>query len=1053
MSKTIADHAIKLIDRSPGTHRVTPPAKPLLLACCCCWIAFSGLVRADEPAELFLVALRDAGYFDIALEYLDSLENKPEISAEFRKIIPFEKAETLIASTRQLRDPAVMDQRLNQANQLLVEYANRDLDLESRARLAQYQASLWLQRSKISSFRANSDRLTAPEREAVHRQTRELLQLARDSYQDAKDRIRELIDPRSASGIKVDPQDPVAGERLKKFQRDFVKMKLGLAQTTEELADTFTELDGEWSQLVNEALVEYKSIFNDYLGVEHANDSVWLSKLYEGRCLAKLGQLQPALRTLNEIFELKGRGAVPLKRQAYLISCDAWSQLDEYPAADVVRILEPAVEELNPEERRQPDWVKVQFELAVAQHRLGELRRNESGARARTESDRLQRQAGRAMRNLSRIPGSFQEPARELMAQWNVNLSESEDANSLAAIESFADARLKSRELVSEMETLFTEINSRRQQLTTADEEEQANIRDEMQELREQLDSTVAMTLELVTKSRELADEETPTSDLNQLRYVQSYAHFMAEQYIESALIGEFMLNKFPTAEWTRQAMSLLVQSYQIQFSNADPDQRDFERGRLVTVCQQVLDRWPGSDESGRAALSMIGLTLSEGDFVEAQKYFLLIPESFSARSLIAIQLGTQLWIDYRQQMAPGSTVSPRLDAEQQQHQLQQVRHYLETGIQSAPQGNISFELALAGRYLVEALLELEQPESALQILEGSSLSPLDLVKTKHPAIFDHPAADIFTRETYKVALKNYLEMLRQTDAPDSWIEKIRGVLSAMRQEADETEDPRLRAQLSQTYSLIANELLTRFDSIGELEKKQKFAASLLVFLNSIEKDSNDGRTILWAGATALSVANSLTAAGQGATRLYDQAVTALNRAEEVGFNDDPQQEVLLLELQRQRGLALRGNQKFEQALDQFAAVLEKQRQNVRVQIDAAQALQMWGVSSRRSQPLIEAIKGTRRQLNPETRREANLIWGWEMLAKATRGKNDEIFYQALYHWSQCRLEYGLIENSSSTIAAALREIENEEKRSPEMGGAEWKAKFENLKQEIQSKL
>lgn len=161
----------------------------------------------------------------------------------------------------------------------------------------------------------------------------------------------------------------------------------------------------------------------------------------------------------------------------------------------------------------------------------------------------------------------------------------------------------------------------------------------------------------------------------------------------------------------------------------------------------------------------------------------------------------------------------------------------------------------------------------------------------------------------------------------------------------------------------------------------------------------------------------------------------------------------MLLELQRQRALALRGNQDFEGAMEQFIAILKSQPQNVRAQINAAETLQLWGVERKRSRTLAEAIKGTEKWTNPQTRRESNLVWGWENLAKATRGKNDELFYQALYHWSQCRLEYGLLENNNSTISAALREIENEENRNPELGGTDWKQKFEGLKARIRQHL
>ena len=74
---------------------------------------------AEEPAEAFLEALRERGYYDVAIDYLDGLENSDLISAEFRKTLPFEKAQTLISSTDNMGDMNLVEVRLDQAQQLL----------------------------------------------------------------------------------------------------------------------------------------------------------------------------------------------------------------------------------------------------------------------------------------------------------------------------------------------------------------------------------------------------------------------------------------------------------------------------------------------------------------------------------------------------------------------------------------------------------------------------------------------------------------------------------------------------------------------------------------------------------------------------------------------------------------------------------------------------------------------------------------------------------------------------------------------------------------------
>ena len=44
---------------------------------------------ADEPAERFLQALRENGYYDIALDYLESISDSPAVSDDFKKILRY----------------------------------------------------------------------------------------------------------------------------------------------------------------------------------------------------------------------------------------------------------------------------------------------------------------------------------------------------------------------------------------------------------------------------------------------------------------------------------------------------------------------------------------------------------------------------------------------------------------------------------------------------------------------------------------------------------------------------------------------------------------------------------------------------------------------------------------------------------------------------------------------------------------------------------------------------------------------------------------------------
>ena len=269
--------------------------------------------------------------------------------------------------------------------------------------------------------------------------------------------------------------------------------------------------------------------------------------------------------------------------------------------------------------------------------------------------------------------------------------------------------------------------------------------------------------------------------------------------------------------------------------------------------------------------------------------------------------------------------------------------------------------------------------------------------------------------------------------------------------------DPKDRQQITSIYRLIASELKKQFETIESAEEKEKFSASLATFLGSIEKDSEDSKTVLWSGATLLSIAESLNQLGldSAAKPLFQQAVSALNRAETLGFKGDPQEEAMNTELRRQRALAQRGNGDYEDAVKEFIEILKKNSMSLKDQIYAAETLQMWAKSAKRSRGYAEAMMGIEKFTDPKTKRQSNLIWGWRKLVQATRSnpKFKQTYYKSLYHLTECRLQYGLLEKSDKAIKSSLQEIENASKRDESFGSPEWKQKFAQLKVRIQQNM
>ena len=196
----------------------------LLIATLAAAIAPACLVRGEEPAEVFLEALRDNGYYDVAIDYLTELEKGDLITPEFRSSLPFEKAEVLIGSTSRLRDLGLIEERLDEAQKLLTEYASKNQSLEVSARTLRYQGNLLFLRSNIYLNQTKSDRATDGEKEELRGKARKLLEESLASYTKARAQLKRLLDPTDPEAHRIDPEDPASGKKLKQLQGAYVQV-------------------------------------------------------------------------------------------------------------------------------------------------------------------------------------------------------------------------------------------------------------------------------------------------------------------------------------------------------------------------------------------------------------------------------------------------------------------------------------------------------------------------------------------------------------------------------------------------------------------------------------------------------------------------------------------------------------------------------------------------------------------------------------------------------------------------------------------------------------
>ena len=77
------------------------------------WICLPAMpTDAKEPAEAFVQQLRSAGFYDVALRYLDRIQTSDVVDADFRSSTDFQKAQVFFDLAKSTRDPNLRDEYL-----------------------------------------------------------------------------------------------------------------------------------------------------------------------------------------------------------------------------------------------------------------------------------------------------------------------------------------------------------------------------------------------------------------------------------------------------------------------------------------------------------------------------------------------------------------------------------------------------------------------------------------------------------------------------------------------------------------------------------------------------------------------------------------------------------------------------------------------------------------------------------------------------------------------------------------------------------------------------
>jgi len=252
----------------------------------------------------------------------------------------------------------------------------------------------------------------------------------------------------------------------------------------------------------------------------------------------------------------------------------------------------------------------------------------------------------------------------------------------------------------------------------------------------------------------------------------------------------------------------------------------------------------------------------------------------------------------------------------------------------------------------------------------------------------------------------------------------------------------------------LAAELQGQMEGNKNAEQQAKLASCFKILIDQLTGVSSDPAVIESAGAAMIVLATNMEKVPALAGKAPEMMATAekafiklsgLSPEELEKIKRKPEEIMLKLALTK------RGAKKFEEAHKLFIEALQKNQNNITVQMEAARNLQQWS-GNKDAEKLKQAMLGA--EPKPDKKK---LIWGWGQIAQITsRYPNfQKEFFEARLNIAICR---GLIGDASSgaekqkLYEQAISDIAQTYGRFPELGGAESRNEFDRLLRDLQQK-
>lgn len=1006
------------------------------------WAGTVAPLSAAEPYLEFVRALRDRGYHDYAVLYLERLESRGDVPEDVRTVIPFEKAITLREGVADLKTAKAQKEQLDRAEGYLADFTREHPDHSLAARANMERARILRGKVRVEIRNAESAENAGAAEE--HRQrARDYLAEARKSFQAAHDRYKadwEADWSRNPGPISADQKDRKAA-RTKKLNR-YIQAQLDLARCTYYEAQTYPEDSEKYPELLTDASLEFEEIHSQY----RSQIGGLYARMWQGKCFEEQDDIRRALGIYNELLDHPGQSdamqTLKDKVRHFRLIC-----LNHEKRQDYQLVINEATEWLN----RHRYWGRsevgrgIRWQRALAYETLGN-----QGDLSESERERSLKLALNDAQEIHRYPGEYKDVSLFMIQRIKAALGqEGTDPKDFDGAFGLARHRIK-------------KVKDFDERLASAESEE------ERQQIRREKNVHLQETARILTLALNLADAQTELSAVNQARFFLAYVHYLRGRSYDAAVLGEFLARHFreESPQTARDAAYLAMTAYVEAYNRASGDQRDAEMRGIIRNCELITSNWGESEKATDARMTLGGIYEQLDQPAEAAGWYGDVPESSPQYAAAQLAAGQAYWRAY-QSTALGAE-EETVSGETLQRWQESAEDHLRTGIErqqatmpdEGAAGETLSRLIAAKVSLAQILVNRGQYAEAEEWLTQPPRAVLEAIAVEEES--QRPETEgITSREfaglAYQLLLRAYVGTQQ--------IEKALQAMDRLERVAGGAEGEDVTA----VYVQLGREIEKEIERLIALDQPQRLAevrASFEQFLDALfqRRDQMRYGSLVWIAETYFNLGKGFRRDNQG------QAETYIAKAAETYrdlLNRDRSDDSFVpaereASVQLRLVNCLREQGEYEDALELARRVLQEKPTVLQAQFEAASVLQSWAESGQGDsyKKFLTAIRGL-----PADTDEQGDIWGWAQLARrlqlltsAGTGGDDstEKHFQARYNVSYCRYQYGLAQSSPSNREEALRNARQEIDAFSRVAGEvgeRWKEKFGELYAQIQRDL